>query len=228
MEIIILVVALAALVFVVARKMPEVSEELLKRRGNSNGEAKLNRYEASEETNGKKSKKTSKSIPRFVKQKSNSADEVLEKVGELIDQKNHTEAEKILISTIEKDPKNPKLYNKLGVIYIEQENFADAKEAFRTALKYDKNNDLIHNNLGLALFNQGRYVEAIEAYQRSIQLNGLVPHRYINLGLSYAALRQYDKALDSYKKALVLEKDNEDYQQLIKEATEKMAELRVE
>ncbi len=225
MEIIILVLALAGLVFMVVRKMPEVSSEFLKRAGGDNGEAKLNKYEAHDETNGKKGKKTSKSIPRFVKKKSTSSDEILEKAGELIDQKNHAEAEKILISAVEKDPKNPKLYNKLGVIYIEQENFTDAKEAFKTALKYDKNNDLIHNNLGLALFNQGRYVEAIEAYQRSIQLNGLVPHRYINLGLSYAALREFGKALDSYKKALVLEKDNDDYQQLIREATEKLAEM---
>src|SRR3989339_380563 len=84
------------------------------------------------------------------------------KLGEYREKKKDDEAEKLLINGLEIDPHNPKIYNKLGVIYIEQENYGDAKEAFKTSLKWDKTNDLTYNNLGLALFNQGRYVEAIE------------------------------------------------------------------
>ena len=234
MEGILLILALAGIIIIIARRTPEVRSELIHEQSNGaegNG-AKLDAFSArdahTEKSSarkkrfGKGSKKISeKDEDGEVSQPTNP----LEQATQLIEKGAYQEAEQLLITAIEGNPSNAKLYSKLGVVYLEQQNFTDAKEAFKTALKYDKNNDLIHNNLGLALFNQGRYVEAIEAYQRSIQLNSIIPHRYINLGLSYASLRQYDKALESYKKALVLDKENKDYKKLIKETKEKIEEL---
>ena len=238
MEGIIIIIAVGIIFIIIARKIPVAKQEKLRLSNSSNGidngeDDKMNRFDSSDKESKRKHKKTTKKTKQSVsnddEKKTIDFGSLLEKADGMIDQGEYQDAEKILIDFISEDLTNinkAKIYNKLGIVYLEQANFSDAKEAFKTALKYDKNNDLIYNNLGLALFNQGRYVEAIEAYQRSIQLNGLVPHRYINLGLSYAALRQYDKALDAYKKALVLDKNNKDYKKLVKEAEEKIAEIK--
>jgi tetratricopeptide (TPR) repeat protein len=236
METIIILVILAAIFIIIARRLPAAKKEMnLLGDDFINGEKddgnKMNKAEVSEGEFGptRKSRFKKPIARKNPKVKGRlTIDDLLVKAEELMAAKDYEQAEKILIGAVEIEPNNDKVYNKLGILYIEQENFSDAKEAFKTALRYDKLNDLTYNNLGLALFNQGRYNEAIEAYQKSIHLNSLIPHRYINLGLSYAALRQYEKALDAYKKALVLDKDNKDYQKLIREVQEKIEELKVE
>ncbi|HRY60491.1 MAG TPA: tetratricopeptide repeat protein [Patescibacteria group bacterium] len=234
MEIIILLIALAVIFIIIARKFPAVSGELKNiPEGSENGDGmiqQMNKFEASEEDYFNKKRKTGKKMLSIRKEKTSkdeaSMDLLIEKADKFMEKKEYGEAERVLIGGLEIDPTNSKIYNKLGIIYLEQGVYSDAKESFKIALKYDKHNDLTYNNLGLSLFNQGRYVEAIDAYQKSIQLNSLVPHRYINLGLAFAALRRYDKAIDAYKKALVLDKDNEDYQKLIREVTDKIAEMK--
>ena len=239
MEAVILILILATIFVIVARRIPSVSKEINEMGEdffdkNKEEEQKMNKVDLSDETMMKKARRPKKTIAEKTKKKVDGGagerltiQDVVDRAGEMIDNKEYADAEKMLIASLEIDPRNPKIYNKLGIIYLEQENYADAKESFKAALKYDKNNDLFYNNLGLSLFNQGRYLEAIEAYQRSIQLNSLIPHRYINVGLSFAALRQYEKALDAYKKALVLDKDNENYQKLIREAQEKIEEAKM-
>lgn len=227
-EAIALLVSLGLLVIVVARKVPAALSDVRKRQeGDGDDQDKIDLVDVS--GMGRVLKKGLKKLGKGasgVLQTEGPVQEGLDRAQEMIDAGDLKAAEDLLIEMVEKDPKNPHLYNKLGFIYMKQENYTDAKEAFKASLKLDRHNDLIHNNLGLALFNQGRYIEAIEAYLKSIQLNGLVAHRYINLGLAYGALRQYEKALDAYKKALVLDKDNESYQQLVREVSDKIAELR--
>jgi len=237
MEAVLIIIILAVILILVARRIPLVAREMKSSGAGLLGgpdelsEQKMVKFETPE-NNGKK-KRIIKKIRGVGKKEKKTKDhltidDVLQKADEYLSEKNREEAEKLLINGLEIDPYNPKIYNKLGIIYLEQENYGDAKEAFKTALRHDKFNDLTYNNLGLALFNQGRYVEAIEAYKKSIQLNSLIPHRYINLGLTYSALRQYDKALDAYKKALVLDKDNADYGKLIRETQDKIEEMKVE
>lgn len=228
MESIILILVLAALFVIFARRIPDVKKEIvaIEENGEGTGGSKMNKFESSESFSRAKRVKAKKTEKKLTGDESFTIQDVLDKVEEMIGEKKYDEAEKMLIGIVEIDPTNPRIYSKLGVIYLEQDNFGDSKEAFKTAIKYDKDNDLLYNNLGLALFNQGRYVEAIEAYEKSIRLNGTIPHRYINLGLSYAALRQYEKALNSYKKALVLDKDNKNYQELIEEVSDRIAELK--
>lgn len=235
METVLILIILAAIFIIIARRIPSVRKEMGELRneiisGEKEDENKLNKAEVSDSGYPKRKRPTTKRIIRKGSKENGkpTIDDVLVRADKLIEEKDYDQAEKILIGAVEIEPTNEKLYNKLGVLYIEQGNFADAKEAFKTSLKHDKYNDLTYNNLGLALFNQGRYNEAIEAYQKSIQLNSLIPHRYINLGLSYAALRQYERALDAYKKSLVLDKDNKDYQKLIREVQEKIEEMKVE
>jgi len=128
-------------------------------------------------------------------------------------------AEKLLVKAASLDPKNPKIYSKLGIIYLELgENFDEAEQSFRQALKYDAKNGYVHNNLGLVLYYQDKFSAAAEEFEYSIDQDDQVASRHVNLGLSYSSLRQFAKAETCYKRALKLDPDNEEYQELAKEA----------
>ncbi|MDH4358892.1 MAG: tetratricopeptide repeat protein [Candidatus Berkelbacteria bacterium] len=64
-------------------------------------------------------------------------DEDFIKAEELFSKKQYISAEKWYLEVIKKDPKNSKVYSRLGTIYLEQRNFQDAKEAFEEAIRLD-------------------------------------------------------------------------------------------
>ncbi len=145
-----------------------------------------------------------------------------EKIGKLWEQaeeeferKNFSRAEKLYLRIAATDPKNPKLYGRLGVIYLEQKNFLDAKEAFSEAVKREPQNALWYNNLGLALYNLKRFSESIEAYRKSVAIDNTKAIRFFNLGLVYEALGESKKALRVYERAAVIEPDNLEFQNLV-------------
>ena len=144
-------------------------------------------------------------------------EDIFSKADQFFEQRDLVKAEEELLEIIKKDPKNPKAYNKLGIIYLETGDFDDAEQAFIKALEFDPGNDYVYNNLGLALYNRGKYKEAIEAYNRSINLGEPIAHRYINLGLAFSALRDLKKAEEAYRKALAIDPENSDYQKLLLE-----------
>lgn len=134
----------------------------------------------------------------------------------------YEEAEKQLVKAATLEPKNPKVYSKLGIIYLEQgDNWKEAEESFRQALKYDAGNGYLHNNLGLVLYHQDKYVGAAREYEAAIKIDENIASRHVNLGLCYMSLRQFGKAESSLKKAVRLEPANTEYQDLANEATAK-------
>jgi len=131
-------------------------------------------------------------------------------------------AEKHLIKAATLEPKNPKVYSKIGILYLEQgENWEEAEQSFRQALKHDHDNGFVHNNLGLVLYNQDKYSVACKEFEKAVSVDSSIASRHVNLGLAYMALRQFAKAESSYKRALKLDPNNEEYQDLVKEAGEK-------
>lgn len=81
----------------------------------------------------------------------------------------YDKAEKLYIKAAAKDPRNGKIYNKLGAIYIEQKNFADAKEAFGEALKYEKKASRYYN-YGMACMECKDYPGAFSALSRAVNM----------------------------------------------------------
>lgn len=135
---------------------------------------------------------------------------------------NFTEAEKLLVRAASKEPKNPRVYAKIGLLYLEQgENWAEAEESFRQALKYDPHNGFIHNNLGLVLYNLDRYTAAAKEFEAACRIDDGIASRHANLGLCYLSLRQFSKAEQEFKRAARLDAPNEEYQDLLREAAEK-------
>ncbi len=131
-------------------------------------------------------------------------------------------AEKHLLKAATLEPKDPKVYSKIGILYLEQgENWEDAEKSFRQALKYDKNNGFVHNNLGLVMYYQDKFSAARKEFEKAVSVDNSIASRHINLGLAYMSLRQFVKAESSYKRALKLDTNNEEYEDLVKEAGEK-------
>ena len=136
-------------------------------------------------------------------------------------------AESLLVKAVTKEPKNPKIYSRLGIIYLEEgENWEEAEESFRQAIKYDSGNGYVHNNLGLVLYNQDKFSAATKEYELAILADSSIASRHVNLGLAYLAQRQFGKAERAFKRALKIDPNNHDYQQLANEAGEKRRQHR--
>jgi len=143
------------------------------------------------------------------------ADEYFEK-GEL------KRAEAHYLKILSKEPDDAAIYNKLGLIYLQSKDFKDAKSALKQALKLEPENDTFYNNLGLLYYQMEDYDSAIEAYEKSVTINDKIPSRLINLGLAYFMTKKYRKAADQYEKAIILDPRNEQTQELLKQAEEKL------
>lgn len=94
-----------------------------------------------------------------------------EKGDMYFDKGEYKEAEKYYIKAAAENPDNPKIYNRLGIIYLELKNFRDAKDAFGELLKFDDKKASRQINFGLACLNLKNYDEAISAFEKAIKLD---------------------------------------------------------
>ncbi|MBI4175257.1 hypothetical protein HY523_01420 [Candidatus Berkelbacteria bacterium] len=78
------------------------------------------------------------------------------------------------------DNRQPKWYNRLGIVCLELEEFRAARDAFRQALNFDQKVASRHVNLAMAEFALGHRVTAISHLRKAI---ALAPHvkRYHDL-----------------------------------------------
>lgn len=81
------------------------------------------------------------------------------------------EAERAYLGAVAKNPKNPKLYNRLGAIYLKQRNYSDALQAFEAARDLDGSKASRHYNVALAAWQLGNLGKAREAISQAISLD---------------------------------------------------------
>lgn len=104
-----------------------------------------------------------------------------------------TLAEELYIQLATEDPRNGKIYDRLGNIYLNQKNYYDAKDAFLQAIKLDADISVQHANLGDAYMGLKDYFKATQAYLEAIELEPK-EKRYRNL------YEKAQKALEREKK----------------------------
>ena len=80
-------------------------------------------------------------------------------------------AEKLYIQMATKELDNPKIYNRLGAIYLEQKNFSDAKAAFQEAIRFDTKKASHYFNLSVACLELKEYRNAIESLEKAVKLD---------------------------------------------------------
>lgn len=93
----------------------------------------------------------------------------LEMADALYAQKNFEKAERLYLQLAKKDPRNPKLYNRLGVLFLEQSNFTDARDAFQAALAIDDSRASRHYNYAMACYHLGQYRESQDAMIQALK-----------------------------------------------------------
>ncbi len=100
------------------------------------------------------------------------SDEALLKEGdEYLHAGKFKEAERAYLRGVAKNPKNPKLYNRLGAIYLKQRNYRDALEAFEAARDFDATRASRHYNVALAAWHLKNRSKARAAIQEATRLD---------------------------------------------------------
>lgn len=100
-----------------------------------------------------------------------SLDGILEMAEQYFKVKNFKTAENLYLKAASLSPTEPKIYNRLGIIYLENKNFRDAVAAFEQAVKIDPNVALRHANLGIAYLEMKKYTLAERAFKEAAKLN---------------------------------------------------------
>lgn len=98
------------------------------------------------------------------------ANTYFDQAEEAFSKKDYRKAETLYIQAARENPKNIKIFNRLGVIYLETKNFADAIEAFSTTLRYDSSVGSRHFNLGVAYLGMGDNEKAKKCIREAIKL----------------------------------------------------------
>lgn len=93
----------------------------------------------------------------------------LEMADTLFAQKSYDKAERIYLQLARQEPKNPKLYNRLGVLFLERENYTDAREAFQAALAIDDSRASRHYNYAMACYHLGQLRLAQDAVIQALK-----------------------------------------------------------
>ena len=110
------------------------------------------------------------------------------------------------------NPKQPDVYNNMGVALRAEGKLEAAVACYRRALVLKPNNAGVYSNMGNALRELGRLEIAQASHQQAVRLSPNSPEAYYNLGLVLRDLGQPDAALSCFDKALSLDENHVDCQ----------------
>jgi tetratricopeptide (TPR) repeat protein len=89
------------------------------------------------------------------------------------------EAEKNYMDALSLDMKNPKLYEKLGTMYIRAKSYTEARETLRYASRLSPNDASVVAALGEVAMAQGEYPDAITYFEHAAEIRPRSP-KYLN------------------------------------------------
>lgn len=166
--IILIVVSITVILVIFLRKMPKLRSINLGSFGEKIAHVRPRNFFESHKKEEKKKNDVS-GINFF--NKSNSEENLFDEADMLFKHGNIDEAEKLYIKIAALNPKNLKVYNRLGVIYMEKKNFKDAKEAFLMGVRLDRKKASRHFNLATAYEELREYRNAMESLEEAIKLD---------------------------------------------------------
>jgi tetratricopeptide (TPR) repeat protein len=104
-------------------------------------------------------------------------------------------------------PRDPMLYNKLGIAQIKLHDLGGARKSFREALKYDPQLIPALNNLGAVALLQKKYKPAANDFKQALAMDESVAATHVNLAEAWIGLHKIDRAMNEYARALELDAD---------------------
>jgi tetratricopeptide (TPR) repeat protein len=108
-------------------------------------------------------------------------------------------------ASLEREPRNPKLYIKLGQAYWNDGDHQQAFNAFRQAVKLAPASGEAHNWLGAFLMGRGNLPDAIAELRKAVSLDPRYARAYTNLGSALAKSGDLSGAVTAFQRALTLE-----------------------
>lgn len=96
--------------------------------------------------------------------------ESMEKAEDLFKKGRYISAEKWFIEAAKENPKDARIYSRLGIIYLQQKNFSDAQEALKESIKIDESVASRFFNLSYACWCQSKFKEASNHARRALKL----------------------------------------------------------
>lgn len=85
------------------------------------------------------------------------------------------QAEQFFLKAAANHPGDPKIYARLGLLYLQQKNHSDAIESLKVATKLDRYNPSRHYNLALAYWGNKDVQRAIMSVREAISLDPVTP-----------------------------------------------------
>lgn len=106
------------------------------------------------------------------------------------------------------EPKNPRLLNNRGFLWLSQQKFDEALRDFDAAIALDPTYPNSYNNRGLLQIAQGRYRQAVLDLDQALQVNPNYVDAYNNRGFALMHLGVWERALGDFQRALALDPKN--------------------
>lgn len=104
-------------------------------------------------------------------------------------------------------PRDPNLYNKLGITELQLHERSAASKYFKLALKSDPKNAQALNNLGAVAYLNRKYNPAVRYYKQALALDEENASFHLNIAEAWMSLGQTDRAMTEYARALELDAD---------------------
>lgn len=138
-------------------------------------------------------------------------EEILNKAGEAVAQKNFGEAKQLLEDYIKEiNDTDIEVEKTLGLCNVNLDNYAEAKENFEKVVEVNDDDATSWFYLGMIYEGLNDIEKAQKAYEKVIVLREDYKDAYKNLAIVHLKLKNHDTALEFASKALVI--DNTDYQ----------------
>lgn len=133
---------------------------------------------------------------------------LVNKIQELIKQKNYIEAERTCTIILTRYPDNIQAHYLRGVLNQKLGNLSNAAEDYNFLITHDAADAEIFNNLGAIFALQQKSQDAMNMFNQAIQADPNKAEFHNNLSELLLGLKDYDAAIEEYNKVIALEPRN--------------------
>jgi Flp pilus assembly protein TadD len=137
-----------------------------------------------------------------------SAKELIAAGAAALKNQKYSNALRLLRRAQELNPKQPGLWNELGLAQLQLGQFGDAAASFRKQLEANPADESANSLLGLSLLDQKQYDEAAAAFEKQIALKPLDASAHTYLGAVYIEQKKFQAAASELEKASALSPDD--------------------
>ncbi len=131
--------------------------------------------------------------------------DVLQRAEILAARQSWAEAAAAYKDAITANPRDPVLYNRLGICYQSSGKTKAAREAYKKAIELNSAYAEVYNNLGTLEHSRRKYKQAISAYGQAIKIKPQDAVFHKNLGAAWLARGDVEKALEAWSEAVRLD-----------------------